>query len=45
MKKNKKEDKEIKVIDNKDICPSCKSKLIRQEGCYHCPICGYGKCD
>jgi ribonucleoside-diphosphate reductase alpha chain len=25
-------------------CPSCKGKLVRQEGCCVCPSCGYSKC-
>jgi ribonucleoside-diphosphate reductase alpha chain len=25
-------------------CPDCSNMLIFQEGCYHCPACGYTKC-
>jgi ribonucleoside-diphosphate reductase alpha chain len=25
-------------------CPECQNLLIFQEGCYHCPACGYTKC-
>ena len=25
-------------------CPSCKGKLVRQEGCCVCPSCGFSKC-
>ena len=25
-------------------CPNCKSQLIFEEGCLHCPTCGYSKC-
>ncbi len=25
-------------------CPNCKSTLIFEEGCLHCPGCGYSKC-
>ena len=25
-------------------CPKCKSQLIFEEGCLHCPQCGYSKC-
>jgi ribonucleoside-diphosphate reductase alpha chain len=25
-------------------CPDCGNMLIYQEGCYHCPACGYTKC-
>ncbi|MFH0913880.1 MAG: ribonucleotide-diphosphate reductase subunit alpha, partial [Chloroflexota bacterium] len=25
-------------------CPDCGSLLIYQEGCFHCPGCGYTKC-
>lgn len=27
-----------------DLCPQCKSKLYRSEGCSTCPGCGYSKC-
>lgn len=27
-----------------DKCPDCGANLIRQEGCNHCPSCGYSKC-
>lgn len=26
-------------------CPECECKLIFQEGCIHCPNCGWGLCD
>ncbi len=25
-------------------CPECQNLLVFQEGCYHCPACGYTKC-
>ncbi|MBQ5895802.1 MAG: adenosylcobalamin-dependent ribonucleoside-diphosphate reductase [Bacteroidaceae bacterium] len=25
-------------------CPNCKQQLIFEEGCLHCPACGYSKC-
>lgn len=25
-------------------CPNCKNQLIFEEGCLHCPSCGYSKC-
>ncbi|MDO8473439.1 MAG: TSCPD domain-containing protein, partial [Dehalococcoidia bacterium] len=25
-------------------CPDCASSLVFQEGCYHCPGCGYNRC-
>ena len=25
-------------------CPNCKQQLIFEEGCLHCPSCGYSKC-
>jgi ribonucleoside-diphosphate reductase alpha chain len=25
-------------------CPDCGNLLVYQEGCYHCPSCGYTKC-
>ncbi len=25
-------------------CPDCASSLVYQEGCYHCPGCGYTRC-
>jgi ribonucleoside-diphosphate reductase alpha chain len=25
-------------------CPKCKNQLIFEEGCLHCPQCGYSKC-
>jgi ribonucleoside-diphosphate reductase alpha chain len=25
-------------------CPECSNMLVYQEGCYHCPACGYTKC-
>ena len=27
-----------------EMCPNCKSQLIFEEGCLHCPTCGYSKC-
>lgn len=27
-----------------DVCPECGAKLIREEGCIHCPKCGWSKC-
>jgi len=28
-----------------NICPECKGKLVREEGCCKCPSCGYSKCN
>ena len=25
-------------------CPECNSPMVLQEGCMHCPSCGYAKC-
>ena len=25
-------------------CPDCNGKLVRQEGCCVCPVCGFSKC-
>lgn len=33
------------VVDNKLVCPSCKSTLIKQSGCYNCTNCGYSRCE
>lgn len=27
-----------------DVCPECGAKLVREEGCIHCPKCGWSKC-
>ena len=27
-----------------EMCPKCKTQLIFEEGCLHCPQCGYSKC-
>ena len=27
-----------------DICPECGAALVREEGCIHCPKCGWSKC-
>ena len=36
------------VLDNlnyKDWCPECKRKsVIKQDGCEHCEVCGWGQC-
>ena len=26
-------------------CPECKIPLVFSEGCFHCPACGFGKCN
>jgi ribonucleoside-diphosphate reductase alpha chain len=28
-----------------NTCPECKVELVFAEGCYHCPSCGWGKCN
>jgi ribonucleoside-diphosphate reductase alpha chain len=28
-----------------NICPECKTPLVFSEGCFHCPSCGWGKCN
>lgn len=30
--------------ESDDVCPECGAKLIREEGCIHCPKCGWSKC-
>lgn len=30
--------------ESEDVCPECGAKLIREEGCIHCPKCGWSKC-
>jgi ribonucleoside-diphosphate reductase alpha chain len=32
------------TVVNGQSCPSCKEKLVFQEGCLKCPACGYSKC-
>ena len=27
-----------------DSCPECGQQVIMQEGCKHCPSCGWSKC-
>ena len=29
---------------SEDVCPECGAKLVREEGCIHCPKCGWSKC-
>ncbi|MBC7327900.1 adenosylcobalamin-dependent ribonucleoside-diphosphate reductase [bacterium] len=39
------EGQEVRVgDDNEELCPVCKTPLIRQEGCKLCPNCGWGVC-
>lgn len=40
----KKEDDKKEKTPVVNECPDCGSILIYQEGCYHCPFCGYGRC-
>jgi ribonucleoside-diphosphate reductase alpha chain len=28
----------------KEFCPECGGELVKEEGCIHCPACGWGKC-
>lgn len=35
------ENSNVKILKN---CPSCKTKLVKQEGCNKCPTCGWGLC-
>lgn len=28
-----------------DACPVCNQPLVREDGCVHCPSCGYGRCE
>lgn len=30
--------------ESDDVCPECGAKLIREEGCIHCPKCGWSRC-
>lgn len=32
------------VNNNSELCPKCKTALIRAEGCKKCPSCGWGLC-
>jgi len=32
------------VVSSARKCPSCGADLVKQEGCYKCPVCGYGLC-
>jgi ribonucleoside-diphosphate reductase alpha chain len=32
-------------INNKSICPTCKTSLVREEGCLSCPKCGFSACE
>jgi len=32
------------VTTDKNICPECGAKLVFQEGCRHCLVCGWGIC-
>ena len=38
--------KYIKDTENvkEELCPNCKSKLVRKEGCKSCPTCGWSAC-
>ncbi len=27
------------------LCPCCENRLVFQEGCMNCVICGWGACD
>lgn len=27
-----------------EVCPECGNELVREEGCKHCPVCGWAKC-
>jgi ribonucleoside-diphosphate reductase alpha chain len=40
----KKKEREEEVMGVPGFCPECSTKLIMQEGCLHCPACGYSKC-
>jgi ribonucleoside-diphosphate reductase alpha chain len=32
------------IVGQLKQCPECQNLLVFQEGCYHCPACGYTKC-
>jgi ribonucleoside-diphosphate reductase alpha chain len=32
------------IVGQLKQCPDCQNLLVFQEGCYHCPACGYTKC-
>ncbi len=32
------------MVGQLKLCPDCNNLLVFQEGCYHCPACGYTKC-
>jgi uncharacterized Zn finger protein (UPF0148 family) len=38
------EEELIQKMLDVDTCPDCGNKLMHQEGCIHCPECGWGKC-
>jgi len=46
MKNTQKENllKEQERRKKEAACPDCGGKLIHQEGCLMCPICGYSYC-
>jgi ribonucleoside-diphosphate reductase alpha chain len=39
------EDKKEEKPENKDTCPNCGDKLVREEGCKNCKSCGYSVCE
>jgi ribonucleoside-diphosphate reductase alpha chain len=41
----KKEASSYEVVKNKDSCPNCGEKLVREEGCKICKSCGYSVCE
>ncbi len=40
----KKETTSYEATKKKDLCPKCKTKLVREEGCKICKGCGYSVC-
>lgn len=37
-------EKEVQEVVSTSFCLECNERLIFQEGCNHCPSCGYTKC-
>ncbi|KKM81404.1 hypothetical protein LCGC14_1330180 [marine sediment metagenome] len=45
----KKDEPKPKVVSSgqriaEGVCPECRGTLYYEEGCHHCPACGFEKC-